>query len=66
MEILLLGVGMQGKAALQDLIAHSSYHITAADKDFDSLKTYVATMDYGERVDCCSLDANDSEEFDSS
>lgn len=42
MKILLLGVGMQGKAALHDLV-HSNVvtRIVAADRDLDRLEAYV-------------------------
>ena len=43
MRILLLGVGMQGKAALHDLANSPDVsEIIAADKDFDSLNLYVS------------------------
>jgi len=41
MKILLLGVGMQGKAALQDLVNSSEVsQIIAADENFDDLQNY--------------------------
>lgn len=60
MKVLLLGVGMQGKAALHDL-AHSAEEtrIVAADRDLSSLRHYVAGLDYRHRVRCEAVDALD-------
>jgi lysine 6-dehydrogenase len=51
MKILLLGVGMQGKAALHDL-AHSEAvdEVIAADRDFRALKAHVESRGYGDKV----------------
>ncbi len=60
MKILLLGVGMQGKAALDDLVRSEVVEtILAADQDLDMLKAYVASQNYGDKVRCESLDAAD-------
>ena len=46
MKILLLGVGMQGKATLQDLANSPEVtHIIAADADFEGLQNYVRRLD---------------------
>ena len=61
MKILLLGVGMQGKAALHDLVASESVEqVIAADKEFDMLRAHVDGLAYGSKVVCKPLDANDS------
>ncbi len=62
MRILVLGIGMQGKAALHDLTASTDVdEIIAADADFEMLKSYVARADLGGKVRCEQLDAADSE-----
>ncbi len=62
MKVLLLGVGMQGKAALHDLV-HSSEvaEIIAADRDIDMLESYVTSRQYGHKVRCEYVDARSSE-----
>jgi len=51
MRVLLLGVGMQGKVALHDLVHSPGVdQITVADKDVDALHAYVETRGYGPRV----------------
>ncbi len=60
MKVLLLGVGMQGKAALHDLVNSKLVtQITAADYDFDELVTYVNGRQYGSKVQCEFVDAAD-------
>ena len=60
MKILLLGVGMQGKAALHDLAASDSVgEIIAADKAYDMLREHVHGQSYGARVVCEPVDAQD-------
>jgi len=62
MKILLLGVGMQGKAALYDLAnSREVTEIVAADRDFDALEAYVASREYGGRVRCEHVDGANSE-----
>jgi len=58
MRILLLGVGMQGKAALHDLV-HSQevMQIVAADRDLATLEAYVGSKRYGDKVRCEAVDA---------
>jgi len=64
-KILLLGVGMQGKAALHDLV-HSDQvsRIVAADRDFDGLRSYVERRGYGDKVQCEPVDAADRKSVD--
>jgi saccharopine dehydrogenase-like NADP-dependent oxidoreductase len=51
MKILLVGVGMQGKAALHDLWLNPAVTgIVAADKELDQLQQYVQRQNYGSRV----------------
>ncbi len=61
MNVLLLGVGRQGKAALYDLV-HSAEveQVIAADRDLGALEAYVAGRSWGRRVACVSVDANDA------
>ena len=65
MKILLLGVGMQGKAVLHDLHNSSGVtEITAADKDGDALKAYIEDRRYGARVRWERVDATEREDID--
>jgi saccharopine dehydrogenase-like NADP-dependent oxidoreductase len=58
MNILLLGVGMQGKAALHDLWQNPAVTgIVAADRDFDPLRQYVQRQNYGPKVRAAYADA---------
>lgn len=59
MNILLLGVGLQGRAALHDLV-HSPdvTHVIAADADHDGLLTYVRTLE-SDKVTPIRMDARD-------
>jgi len=60
MKILLLGVGMQGKAALHDLVHNQDVsQVIAADQDWEALQAHVAGQGYGDRVRCERLDAGD-------
>ncbi|UCH61330.1 MAG: saccharopine dehydrogenase NADP-binding domain-containing protein [Anaerolineales bacterium] len=65
MQVLLLGVGMQGKAALYDL-AHSDgvTSVTAADLDLASLEAYVKSQKLGAKVNCEFVNANDRGSID--
>ena len=57
MKILLLGIGLQGKAALYDLVNSIDVsEIIAADFEIDSLKQYVKSKNY-ENIQCEFLDA---------
>jgi lysine 6-dehydrogenase len=58
MNILLLGVGMQGKAALHDLWQNPAVKgIVAADKELDPLRHYVQRQNYGTKVQVAFADA---------
>jgi lysine 6-dehydrogenase len=62
MRVLLLGVGMQGKAALHDLVQSEHVdEIVAADYNFEALRSHVARAGYGPRVQCEFVDASDPE-----
>ena len=64
MEVLVLGVGMQGKAALHDLAASPLVSgVIAADRDVDSLRALVRTRGY-RNVTCLPLDASDPSSID--
>ncbi len=65
MKILLLGVGMQGKAALYDLDQRDEVtEIIAADWDIEALRAHVAERGYGRKVRCERVDAADPENLD--
>ncbi len=65
MKILLLGVGMQGKAALHDLARNESVkEIIAVDRDLDMLNAYVANRRYGRKIKCEQADAGKPGEID--
>ncbi len=60
MKALLLGVGMQGKAALHDLVnCDDVTGVVAADYAVDALKVHVAKKGYGAKVACEHVDACD-------
>lgn len=62
MNVLLLGVGMQGKAALHDLMNSDCVgEIVAADKELKALKAYVDNKQYNYKVRCEYVDASDLE-----
>jgi lysine 6-dehydrogenase len=65
MNVLLLGVGLQGKAALYDLI-HSPQvaDVTAADWEAEALRAYVRRKGYGDRVRCEHVDASSAASLD--
>lgn len=61
MKVLLLGTGMQGKAALQDLADSAAVsEVIAADADLENLQAQVARMGCGSKVSCHQCDASDS------
>ncbi len=65
MKILLLGAGMQGKAALQDLVNSSHVsQIIVADRDIELLEAYVSDCGYGDKVSCKVLDASNKENLE--
>ncbi|KPL19077.1 MAG: hypothetical protein AMJ92_05130 [candidate division Zixibacteria bacterium SM23_81] len=58
MKVLLLGVGMQGKAALHDLLQSEQVsEVIAADRDLKALIAHVEERGYGRKVRCESVDA---------
>jgi len=60
MIVLLLGVGMQGKAALYDLAVCSEIdRIIAADSDLEMLKKHIAGNELYSKVECKHFDASD-------
>ena len=60
MKILLLGVGLQGKAALQDLVNSPAVtQIIAADANYDDLTAYVETLKTN-KVTPVKLDVRDN------
>ncbi|MBE9524039.1 MAG: saccharopine dehydrogenase NADP-binding domain-containing protein [Chloroflexi bacterium] len=62
MKILLLGVGMQGKAALHDLVHHDAVReIIAADLDIEALRSHIEDKQYGHKVRCEQVDAANPE-----
>ena len=50
-KVLLLGVGMQGKAALHDLVRSGEAEVVAADRDLEALKAHVESRRYDDRVE---------------
>jgi saccharopine dehydrogenase-like NADP-dependent oxidoreductase len=59
MKILLLGVGLQGKAALHDLSNSTEVtHVIAADANFDALQNYVKKLDNA-KITPIKLDVRD-------
>jgi len=62
MKILLLGTGLQGKAALHDLsISPSVSKVTAADVNYDDLNTFVSKLDT-DKVTTVHLDVRDQDQ----
>lgn len=60
MHILLLGTGMQGKAALHDLAGSTAVsRVVAADRDVAGLRAFAEAHGYGDKVVCTALDAAD-------
>jgi saccharopine dehydrogenase-like NADP-dependent oxidoreductase len=60
MDVLLLGVGMQGKAALHDLARTGTFaRIIAADLDVRGLKAHCARHPWAGLVQCEPVDADD-------
>ncbi|NIS80615.1 MAG: hypothetical protein GTO14_10510 [Anaerolineales bacterium] len=65
MRIMLLGVGMQGQAALDDLVRSEDVsEVIAADREVERLKAYKKKRGYGEKVRCEHVDASDLESLD--
>ncbi len=62
MKILLLGAGMQGQAALHDLVQSDRVDsIVVADQNIEQLEAYVNDRGYGDKVRCTALDAADND-----
>ena len=60
MKVLLLGTGMQGKAALYDLVRCDEVNeVVAADRDVAALQAHLSSMTYGSKVRPEALDAAD-------
>jgi lysine 6-dehydrogenase len=60
MKVLLLGVGMQGKATLHDLVQSQEVtEVIAADQNIEALKAYVTDRRYDVKVRCDFVDAED-------
>ena len=65
MKVLLLGVGMQGKAALYDLVRSEGVsEIMAADGDIEALRAHLSSQAYGPKVRAEILDAADRGSLD--
>lgn len=65
MKVLLLGVGMQGKAALHDLVKSEAVgEVVAADREVEALRQHVQRMGYGDAVRCEQVDATDAGDLD--
>jgi len=65
MKVLLLGVGIQGKAALHDLVQSQEVtEITAASRNVGGLKAYLANRRYDARVRCDFVDAADPDSIE--
>lgn len=65
MKVLLLGVGMQGKAALYNLVNSDEVTaVIAADYDYENLTNHVARRQYGDKVRCKPVDASDVESLE--
>lgn len=65
MKVLLIGVGMQGKAALHDLALNEEVTaITAADYDIEALQAFVSAAQFGDKVRCEFVDAADEASVD--
>jgi lysine 6-dehydrogenase len=66
MKVLLLGVGMQGKAALHHLVQSGEVtEVIAADRDFEALKAHVESKQYDAKVRCEYVDAASPESLNS-
>lgn len=64
MRVLLLGTGLQGRAALHDLARSDSVSaITAADLDVAGLKRYIRTNLPGASIRCEPVDVEDEEQL---
>jgi lysine 6-dehydrogenase len=65
MKVLLIGVGMQGKAALYNLVSTAEVkEVVAADSDVEMLERYVASKGWSGKVQCERVDAADRASLD--
>jgi lysine 6-dehydrogenase len=65
MKVLLLGVGMQGKAALHDLVQSQQVtEVIAASRNVEGLKAYLADRRYGAKVRYGFVDAADPDSIE--
>jgi lysine 6-dehydrogenase len=65
MKILLLGAGMQGKAALYDLVRSAEVsQVVVADREIEALRAHLSDMAYGSKVRPESVDAADPASLD--
>lgn len=65
MKILLLGTGMQGRAALDDLArSRDVTRVVAADRDIDAPRALVDARGWGAKVTCRQVDASDPAALD--
>lgn len=65
MKVLLLGVGMQGKAALYDLVQSPDVtEIIAADLNVEALQAHVTERGYGARVRCAFVNAEEPDSIE--
>ena len=65
MKILLLGAGMQGKAALYDLARSAGVsEVVVADREIDALRAHLSDRGYGSKVRPEKLDATDPGSLD--
>jgi len=64
MRILLLGLGMQGKAALHDLFINPEVsEIVAADINLQDVETYISEKSFGNKVVAATVDGSSSEDL---
>jgi len=64
-NVLLLGVGMQGRGALHDLARSDAVSsVVAADRDLAALEAWVGSRGYGGNVRCRGMDASNPEDLD--
>lgn len=65
MNVLLLGTGMQGRAALHDLARSPDVtRLVAADQDLERLRVFVGERGWTDRVECRHIDAGDAAALD--
>ena len=63
MNVLLLGGGAQGKAALFDLIKNSDYNIIVADNNLEGISNFIGAQNLDEsRIELVEVDANSKDD----